>query len=340
MDTRRTRTLTAPALLLLCVTTVSLSACSGGSAKSPTAALTVPVVGNPAPPASVEAALGKEAFTPYAGLGQLVNDGLAPNESMASLGDSCIADAGYPGGSADLMTSVRISAGLALSPPYGSFGYVGTTEAAQYGFAPGPVVSGIGVLVGLNAGNGSNRNLPTAEQNAVRRCSNIVSDFDDAQGNSSLATILSLGQSITSDVLADPDVKKATSTWSACMKTDGYNYADPDTEFHNQIQPGTHVTPASPGTVQTTNGLAPAQNAAQIAAAESDAACTSSTDLAGIYFAVQASYEQQLVDANQQKLNAAVQAYRAAYQKELTDMPTLLASASTTAPNYVQTPAG
>ena len=41
--------------------------------------------------------------------------------------------------------------------------------------------------------------------------------------------------------------------------------------------------------------MSAAANQAQIAAAVTDANCTQSTDLAGIYFAVQASYEQQLV---------------------------------------------
>ena len=51
---------------------------------------------------------------------------------------------------------------------------------------------------------------------------------------------------------------------------------------------------------------APPPDQAQIAVAVTDANCTQSTDLAGIYFAVQASYEQQLVNANQQALAAAV----------------------------------
>jgi hypothetical protein len=46
-----------------------------------------------------------------------------------------------------------------------------------------------------------------------------------------------------------------------------------------------------------------------------------------IYFAVQASYEQQLVNANQQALTAAVQRYRAAYQKEVSKLPGLLRTA-------------
>ena len=44
--------------------------------------------------------------------------------------------------------------------------------------------------------------------------------------------------------------------------------------------------------------MSAAANQAQIAAAVTDADCTDSTDLAGIYFAVQASYEQQIVNAN------------------------------------------
>ena len=48
----------------------------------------------------------------------------------------------------------------------------------------------------------------------------------------------------------------------------------------------------------------------------------------GIYFAVQASYEQQLVNANQQALTAAVKQYRAAYAKELARRPALLRTAT------------
>jgi hypothetical protein len=66
---------------------------------------------------------------------------------------------------------------------------------------------------------------------------------------------------------------------------------------------------------------------AQIATAVSDSGCTQSTDLAGIYFAVQASYEQQLVNSNQQALNAAVQQYRAAYKSELKKLSAQLKTA-------------
>jgi energy-coupling factor transporter ATP-binding protein EcfA2 len=73
-----------------------------------------------------------------------------------------------------------------------------------------------------------------------------------------------------------------------------------------------------------------AQNQAQIAMAMADANCTLSSDLAGIYFAVQANYEQQFVSANQQALDAGVREYKAAFAKALKTMPTLLQTTSAT----------
>ena len=70
--------------------------------------------------------------------------------------------------------------------------------------------------------------------------------------------------------------------------------------------------------------VSPSAQRAQLAAAVTDSGCAQSTDLAGIYFAVQASYEQQLVNANQQALTTAVRQYRAAYQRELAKLSALL----------------
>jgi hypothetical protein len=81
-----------------------------------------------------------------------------------------------------------------------------------------------------------------------------------------------------------------------------------------------------------------AANQAQIATAVTDADCTEATDLARIYFAVQASYEQQIVNANQQALTTAVQQFRAAYAAELKKLPALLKTAS--AQPFGSAPAG
>ena len=64
--------------------------------------------------------------------------------------------------------------------------------------------------------------------------------------------------------------------------------------------------------------------------AVADAHCTLTSDLSGIYFAVQANYEQQFVTANQQALNTGVREYKAAFAKALKNMPALLRTASAT----------
>ena len=77
-----------------------------------------------------------------------------------------------------------------------------------------------------------------------------------------------------------------------------------------------------------------AQNQAQIAMAVADANCTLSSDLSGVYFAVQGSYEQQFVSANRQALDAGVRRYKAAFAKELKETPALLRTTSAT-PNLL-----
>jgi hypothetical protein len=64
--------------------------------------------------------------------------------------------------------------------------------------------------------------------------------------------------------------------------------------------------------------------------AVADANCTLSSDLSGVYFAVQANYEKQFVSANQQALNAGIREYKAAFAHELKIMPTLLQTTSAT----------
>jgi hypothetical protein len=69
-----------------------------------------------------------------------------------------------------------------------------------------------------------------------------------------------------------------------------------------------------------------------------DAHCTLTSDLGGIYFAVQANYERQFVSANQQALNAGIREDKAAFAHALKTMPTLLQTTSAT-PNLPGPPA-
>jgi predicted lipid-binding transport protein (Tim44 family) len=114
------------------------------------------------------------------------------------------------------------------------------------------------------------------------------------------------------------------------MARNGYSSPDPNTlALQQEAGLGLRASASGPNSPP---GSAPtaAQNAAQIALAVADAGCTLSTDLAGIYFAVQASYEQQFVTANQQALNVAVREYKANYAKELAKLPALLRTMSAT----------
>ncbi len=139
-----------------------------------------------------------------------------------------------------------------------------------------------------------------------------------------------LNNEISTDVIEDGEFKQAMKNWSACMARHGFSSADANT-FAQQAQIGLGQRPA-PG--QNPNGPpgppTAAQNQAQIAMAVADANCTLTSDLAGIYFAVQANYEQQFVSANQQALNAAVRQYKAAFAKALKTLPALLRTTSAT----------
>jgi len=138
-----------------------------------------------------------------------------------------------------------------------------------------------------------------------------------------LATIGTLNNVIANDVASHPAVKQATTRWTACMAGNGYHYSQPGAVFPDQLRQaygdGGRLRPIN---ISTT--VSAAANQAQIAAAVTDSACTQTSDLAGIYFAVLSSYEQQLVSANQQALTADVQRYRAAYAKEIKKLPALL----------------
>ena len=318
---------TCAGVLIAGICCAGLAACTAATSSGPDATVTDPAVGRPAPPDSVQAALSRMAFTPYAALGLSDNDGLAPGESPAKLSSACMSAAGYPGQSADAPFAVPISdAGLAFGQSWGWWGYLGLGEAEQYGFlAPGG-----SALTSLGIGYAPPDNpasLPAAEQTAMGKCGSIIQDFMLEVDKGPLSGIQAMINDVYNDIQRNAQIKSATKAWSACMAKNGYNYPDPMTAFRNEMRSiyggGGHGNTVNVG--GTT--LTPAQNQAQVAMAVSDASCTQSTDLAGIYFAVQASYEQQIVDANQQALTTTVRQYRADYQKELSKLPSLLKTA-------------
>jgi hypothetical protein len=289
----------------------ALAACTAAPPKGPDTTVSTPSVGRPPPPASAQAAVSAEAFTPYAALGASSNDGLAPGESSDALAGECMTAEGWPGVNVVDIVGIQYGGGLVnVSPPqpWGGWGYLGAADAQQYGFNPSAAFT----------------SLPAGAQAAAGKCGTIVQDFSNATVPGPLAGIYTLGRDISTDVQDDPAVEAATRAWSACMAKNGYSFRQPwdviDQELRAMFPPNSSA-PVSPSAQQ-----------AQIAAAVTDADCTQAADLAGIYFAVQASYEQQLVTANQQALNAAVREFKANYARELNKLPALLRTTPATLP--------
>jgi hypothetical protein len=308
--------------LLACCCAV-LAACTAAAPKGPNANATVPAVGKPSTPVSAQAALSSEAFTPYADIGASASDGLALGDTYAALHTACMNAADYSQYAASAPFSFRANRGLGFPQPWGPWGYLEMSLALQYGFNT-PPTGGPDEFGGAPATLSS---MPAGAQAAADKCFNIVMAFNDAQFVTSLAGIETMNNEISNDVVADTDFKKAGTAWSACMARNGYTAPDADAFAQNELTAiGLRsVTPGQPPGPPTA-----AQNRTQIAMAVTDAQCTQASDLAGIYFAVQASYEQQFVTANQQALNVAVRQYKAAFAKELNKLPALLRTISAT----------
>jgi hypothetical protein len=318
-------------LCLLAGCCAALAACTAAAPKGPNTTVRTPSVGRPPPPASAQAALASEAFSPYAALGYASNDGLAPGESTFTFGAACMTAAGYPSaGYFSITGTVNIGAANGLwyvqpSSPWGGWGYLGAADAQQYGFQFSPAALQSAVGIGYQA-PGTAPSLSRGEQAAAGKCYTIFYDFANAVGadcgapcSGPLTGIVTLANDISTDVQNDPAVKAATRAWSACMAKNGYSFGQPEAAGDQEGQ-------ALPWLGSGRPVSATAQRA-QLAAAVTDAGCTQSSDLAGIYFAVQASYEQELVTANQQALAAAVSAYRTIYRKDLAKLSALLRTA-------------
>jgi hypothetical protein len=299
-----------------------LTACAASATQGPNVTVTPPAVGHPQPPSSAEAALSRDAFSPYAALGQSSNDGLAPGQSNFALGQACMSDAGYPDTTSGVPFSISAGpANLAFAQPWGNWGYLGGAEAQQYGFMvpPGNALAELGIDVTPAAPT----TLPAAQQTAAGQCGTILQAFTTKIDAGPLATVEALTNDIVNAVNRDAAVKKATRTWTACMTRNGYKFGSPGTVFFtelNAMHGGQRPTGSS-------DPVSAAARQAQLTAAVTDANCSQSADLTGIYFAVLASYEQQIVNANQQELTAVVHRFRTEYEQELRRLPALLKTA-------------
>ncbi|MGH3158149.1 MAG: hypothetical protein ACRDNF_16445, partial [Streptosporangiaceae bacterium] len=180
--------------LLICCC-AGLTACTAAPHEGPVATATKPSVGRPAAPASAQAAMSSEAFTPYAGLGASTDDGLAPGDTYTALHTACMNDAGYGQYASVSPLSIRENRGLAFAQPFGPWGYLGTALAAQEGFNIDP-----GQSPGQPSEPGQPQprtSLPTAAEAAAGKCLNVVMDFNNAQFTHSMAGVETMNDDIS-----------------------------------------------------------------------------------------------------------------------------------------------
>jgi hypothetical protein len=94
---------------------------------------------------------------------------------------------------------------------------------------------------------------------------------------------------------ADPRVRKVFAEWSTCMRASGYVYSTPFKPIFNMAAPPT---------------------ALEIRTAKADVACKYKTNLLGVTYAIQADYQNALIESNAQQL-AAVKAQVKGQQQAL-----------------------
>lgn len=131
------------------------------------------------------------------------------------------------------------------------------------------------------------RVLEAYEEQAVRTC--MDGAFQQINSTDRAGAEL-LGRLYAASLAAldkDPRVSAATTAWQGCMGAAGFPGVTPQglvDWYRGRPQAAAEVPPE------------------EIAAATSDAACTTGTNLAGIWFEVLSGYQKQLIDANQQEL--------------------------------------
>ncbi|MFC6596864.1 hypothetical protein [Kitasatospora paranensis] len=259
---------------------LAATGCSGGGGPA-APALTPPALGSTTPPPSGRAGMLQLPLSAYGLNGE---QSARQQQAVRALTADCMHRAGYAAFTGDDAFdggSGRVSDVNAM--PGGAFGYLPASVAAVQGFhavrlaaAPDPPRAP------------SSSAERTAAENCVRTALSALPAADGAGGE--LVTRL-FGESAAATA-KDTRVVDATRAWEACMKASGFADATPDGMVERYRGPG-------------------AAGRDELAAAEADAACTGSSNLAGVWFAVIAGYQRQQIAANQERL--------AAYQHRIAD---------------------
>ncbi|MFJ6139610.1 hypothetical protein [Kitasatospora sp. NPDC092286] len=200
---------------------------------------------------------------------------------------SCMRRAGFTAFGGDGLQPAQ-APDNATALPAGAWGYLGAGAAAVQGFhpptrtAPRPV--------GSPAGSGE------AYDAARVDCDRQAAERIGSPPGNGTALVSRLFDESFRATGRDERVVAATRNWSGCMAAAGFQADDPA---------------VLPGRFQGAREI----TASEIATARADADCTASSNLGGIWFAVLAGYQRQLIDRNAQALTAQREAVRAQDEK-------------------------
>ncbi|MFD0279737.1 hypothetical protein ACFVHB_38400 [Kitasatospora sp. NPDC127111] len=196
---------------------------------------------------------------------------------------SCMRKAGYTAFSGDGLQAAQ-APDNATALPAGAWGYLGTAVAAAQGFHPprGNPPRPTGPAAG--SGEAYDNARVDCDRQAAERIGTPPGPGTDLVGRLFDESIGAANR--------DARVTAATREWSACMAAAGFRADDP-AALPERFRAAPEVTPT------------------ELATARADADCTGTSNLAGIWFAVLAGYQQQQIDRNAQALTAQQEAVRA-----------------------------
>ncbi|MDO0938924.1 hypothetical protein QQY66_47120 [Streptomyces sp. DG2A-72] len=179
------------------------------------------------------------------------------------------------------------------------YGITDASDAAEHGYGLGnrdpalqkpPAKPRLGVdaqTVLFGKGRSSIKGLKVPDGGCVAQADQSLGTTAPAGTDPGLAQQLSFQSFDRSK--ADSRVLKVTRAWSDCMAHSGYEYTDPLAPL------------ADPG-------LSGSTSARTIGTATTDIRCKKSTNLVGVWFAVESAYQKQLIDQNSEQLKGLKQA--------------------------------
>ncbi|MFD8787171.1 hypothetical protein [Kitasatospora sp. NPDC059599] len=172
----------------------------------------------------------------------------------------------------------------ATALPAGPWGYLGTQAAATLGFHPPKRPLPRPGTAPAGSGEAYDAARVDCDRQAAERLGSPPATGADL--------VSRLFDESTAATAGDARVVAATARWGACMASAGFPATAPE-ELPRQYRAAPEPTPT------------------ELAAARADAGCTTTSDLAAVWFAALTGYQRQLIDRNAQALTAQQEAVRA-----------------------------